>query len=380
MVKLKMTVYYIMMITMITLATGSYIFSRNKYIKNTWWIYIVLLFLILALRHPSMGYDLRYGSAYGYLGWFRRISYTDFKELSMISSMSQFEFGYVLLNRVIGVFSHNEQVFIAVCTALSILPFSLFIKRNSDYPLLSVIILIGLSSFLLYYSALRQTVALGICVCSVKYIQEENLKKFLLCIATATAIHYSAIFFTVSYFAYHIQIGRRVRLISITFIPILFALRKFLYPILNVYSGDYVTGGEMSSGTVTFWIYYLIYVFCILLTLFCPKKYFKDGVFHIEDKRNQRITIINGYFNIYFLASCCMIFQDVNPLSARLAAYYMFVLTALIPQILHIIKDRRLFYFMYFILFVTFLFFGLNRLDEGSDSYALSSPYRFFWQ
>ena len=61
--------------------------------------------LLLGLRHPSMGHDLRYLDSYGYLGGFQSIA----KSAWTLRDFKNYEVGYILFNKLISVFTTDNQ-------------------------------------------------------------------------------------------------------------------------------------------------------------------------------------------------------------------------------------------------------------------------------
>ena len=364
-----MTVYYGLYFFMTLLSFFLKKIKKKEYSNIASWVFIILIFLVLALRHPSMGHDLRYGTGYGYLGWYQKIANGRLTDVFEFTKQSNYDIGFVLFNKIISLISKNIQYFIIICTAISILPYAVFIKDNSELPLLSTVLFIANPSFLMQYSSIMQNIAMGICCISYKYIYAKDFKKFILTILLASLFHFSAIFFLVVYFAYHYELSKNKRLISVIILPIVFSLRIYIFPLVVSYFGSHILAGETSS-TKSFWIYYAIYIFAVFAYEI------NKGNKESKDETNK----INAFLNIYFLAVLFMIFQDINSLSARLAAYYIISLIVLIPCILSKINNKHIFAFCYIFFLLGFTYYGLNKLDVGRDSYAQCSPYYFFWQ
>ena len=209
-----MEIYYITIAIMFLYWTFVEIVYRNKKKKNMLLcgVFFILIFLILALRHPSMGIDLGYGTSYGYLSSFSYLSRLPIKELIMLNGYLNYEMGYILLNRLIGVVSNDQQFFLACCAFISLLPVSYVIWKKSDNICLSYFIYLGLPVFLLLFSGIRQSIAIGLCFYSIIYIQEKKLFKFVAIIIIATLFHSSAIIFLISYPLYYLKVSLKKKI------------------------------------------------------------------------------------------------------------------------------------------------------------------------
>lgn len=127
--------YYLLYIVLIFVD----LLKINK-ITDKWILYFTPIFLLLALRHPSMGIDLGYFRSYGYLHSFDYISKLSYINVLRIGSFSNYEFGYVLFNKFVSMIYPSRQLFLAICAFLSLYPFARLFKRYSNNSLLSFII------------------------------------------------------------------------------------------------------------------------------------------------------------------------------------------------------------------------------------------------
>lgn len=84
----------------------------------------IILLVIIGFRHPSMGVDLQYGKPGGYLGSFVAINNMSWSEV-LTTKYQNYERGYIILNKLIGVISTKEQSLLIVSCILSI--FQLYI-------------------------------------------------------------------------------------------------------------------------------------------------------------------------------------------------------------------------------------------------------------
>lgn len=133
------------------------------------------------------------------------IVYTNFYKnlgniLSMKSAFLQFEPGFVIVVRILKVFFKSEYSMFFCFAALSLLLKVNFIYKKSNYILISI--LLYYINFFIGFEmvAIRQSLAIGICVYSFKYIERRNIFKFLLTVTIAAMFHITAIAFLPAYF------------------------------------------------------------------------------------------------------------------------------------------------------------------------------------
>ena len=159
---------------------------------------LVILFSIIAILIPSVlagvrdsniGTDLE---VYGKPFFNRAVLSDSFEEYSNICET---ELGYRIINYIVSRFSDNINIFLFVLEFIIIgIVYLAFYQRRKEIP-----VWLGLLCYLfLFYSRflnlLRQGIAVSIIIYSYKYLEKNELKKFLLAILIATMFHTTAIF------------------------------------------------------------------------------------------------------------------------------------------------------------------------------------------
>lgn len=327
---------------------------KNKYVNLS---IFILLFMLFALRHQSMGIDLHYLSDYGYLGSFEKLSSYSWKEIITLESHQNYEKGYILLNKLIGSISTNRQFFIAVIAFLSLLPISIFIRKKSTTPAFSYIIYIGIPSFLLLFSGLRQDLAIGICALSYIFIEDKKPIKFIITVLIASLFHVSALVFLVAYPLYHLKINNTLRVASIGMIGVVYLLR---YPIFNIISTMFNKDfdADYNNSYVLLAVLSLVYMFGVAL-----------------GNRSERQ---NGYMNIFYVACVCQVFGSISSMVTRAGYYFLLALIILLPSLVEDVKDVQTREVMKTVTIYCFIAFGLFNLY--TSSWAMANPYIFFWK
>lgn len=329
--------------------------SRNHHIANSGFVF---LFLIFALRHQSMGNDLRYLAGNGYLGAFDTISQMSWSTVLGIQKYLNYERGYIILNKVIGSISSNRQFFLAAVSFLSLYPICRFVKTRSVSPAMSYVIFMGLPVILMYYSGLRQILAIAICVLSIDAIEEKKLIRFLLLIGLATLFHKSAWIFVISYPLFYFRPSKRVRWISVGGLALVYILRYRLFATLSYLFKDEASLYETNSITL-FLIFTMVYVVCFLF---------------VDEEVDHQLS---GYINLFYVACMVQSFAGIYNLAMRVGYYFMVVLIVLLPNVISNMQSNNKKIFTIGVA-VSFSLFGLYSI--GTSVWAKSAPYYFFWQ
>lgn len=327
--------------------------GRNKKIYIC--LMIGLLIVIFGLRAQTMGVDLK-----GYLSSFERLNQYSWNEIIHLESYLNYEKGYVIFNKLVGSIWYDRQFFLFVCAAVSLIPIGIISYKYSSNQLLTILVYMGLPVFLINYSALRQAIAVGITVLAFVYIKERKLLKFVLMIVFASIFHSSAFVFLIAYPLYGIKLNDHMAYFSIG-IPLLVYLLR--YPIFKVISRLFKENAvpDNNNAINLFLVLLLIYLFCVCW----------------GDRNNEKV---NGLSNIFLVACACQAMGGVHSLAVRVGYYFMLPLCILLPEVLKEMRVKQKFWrvLITWILGAIFLCYGLYSIKNGS--WAMSYPYKFFWE
>lgn len=304
-----------------------------------------------------MGIDLGYGTNYGYLASFNYLSKLSIKEIITMDGYLNYEKGYILLNSIIGLISKNQQFFLACCAFISLFPISYIIWKKSDSVCLSYIIYVGLPVFLLLFSGIRQSIAIGLCFYSIKYIQEKKLFRFVAIVIIAMFFHSSSVVFLVAYPIYHLKMSFQKRIVSIMVMPIVYIFRTPLFMFLGSFFKDNMQLDNNGSIKLLL-LFIIIYLFCVM--------------FGSSDEEE------NGYLNLFYCACLCQIFANLYSTALRVGYYFAIFLILLLPKVLDNMKNKEDATILKVVIGIFFIWFALNNLE--TSSWALSNPYIFFWE
>lgn len=355
-----MTVYYLIYALILCTAgiigrTGITPMQRKK--RSV--VYITaLVVLVVALRHPSMGIDLGYGRYYGYLVSFQQISRYTWKDLLALTGWQNYEWGYILFNRILGYISTDYQCLLIGCAIASIVPIGIMIWKNSEDPVFAMIVYLGLPCALVPFSALRQGIAIGICCMAYPLIQKKQRIKFILLVLFASLFHYSAFFFAIAYPLYHLKLSRPVRMASIPALAVIFAGR---YPLFAIFSKIFKKSAvmEQTGAFALMLVFALVYAFCVVFV-------------HNENDK--------GFLNVFYMACAVQCFGGVFSIAMRVGYYFMPALVIVLPNIIQNMRNPNNKKISRTCVMAAFAIYGLYSLYSSGIGWAMTYPYHFFWQ
>lgn len=354
--------YYIaygLMLVVALLTMGKHKSARNYCIAFT-----IIWTVILGLRHPSMGVDLRYQSDNGYLAVFEVIADLPWGDV-FTRRILNYERGYIILNKLISYLSSDPQLLIFICAVIITAIAAVIFNKNSPYPFMSSIIYLALPSFLINFSGLRQALAIAITFMSFEMIKKKKLIWFVLLITLAGTFHGSAYIFLAAYPIYHIRFNRLTSTITVI-VPVI--VYFFRYPLFEVFSKLFKKNAVIdNNGSVElFIIFWLIYFFCIVFG-------------------HERDDFESGTRNLFLMAVVCQAFGGLYDTAMRVGYYFMIYLTLLLPRIIeNLQKNKSNLYEMsssiliYVCIILVFTACGIYGMSVSS--WSMANPHTFFWQ
>lgn len=311
----------------------------------------IQLILLLSLRDYTIGVDVP-GYIYKFQFFFPNAS---FKQLFDNS----FELGFIILNKIIGNFTDNIQVFLSIISIISIVPVGRFIYKYSKMPFLSFALYICFDYYSFTFSGLRQGIAYGIILFSYDFIKQKKMAKFILIILFAGLFHKSALVFLPAFFVKELILNKKSMFIIITVDLVLFVFRRELFRIMiNVFYDKY----ELIESASYTWL-----TLCTAILVF--------GLFFYR----KVLSISPNSGTIYILliiGISFMLFSTVGNNVMRIANYYYMFVVIFIPEVINAIKDKRKVVIMMYILLI--FIFILYLLLLRRDGYSIV-PYKFYW-
>lgn len=342
---------------------------NKKYNDNFNFLIIIItiqLFFISAFRSVNVGTDLK-----RYIPRYKMIAETDFSHIFELRHTVDFEYGYILYNKVISIFSSNAQVLLIVTSIIIIFSFSYFIKKYSKIPWLSFYLFITLGFFGGSFNILRQYLAMSILLYSIKYIKERNLFKFLLCLVLATSIHTTAAAFVILYPLYNIKVNNEYITVLTCVLIILGLTSEFIIKLVldgTQYSKYlYEIGNGLGNGSGGGML-------MILITVFICMQLFKDSLKRVDAK------YVNLWLHMIIIAIIFNILALQLGIFERVMRYFIISMIIIIPNTIYSLKQKWLksIGVIFVLLLTTFYYFKIIMLSYSSSGGII--PYTFMWQ
>lgn len=285
----------------------------KKYNKFCIILFFSIFIALLALRSIETGTDIK-----AYFRTFSNISNLSFHGLLNYSEKDELLFYF--LNKIISLIGGSFQFFLFVCALISILPIMFLYKKESQNSMLTMSLFLVVAPFSIFFSGLRQALALGIIAVAYNFIKDKKLFKFILLVIVASYFHKSAIFCLLLYPIYHAKITNRWLIFVIPIMSVTFIFREQIFSvILQFISTNFYEAYNYIKPTGA-------YSILILLILFAIYSYL------LPDKNKIDKEFI-GLRNFLLLAICIQFFASINSQIMRINYYVLLFIPLLIPRI-----------------------------------------------
>ena len=350
-----MLIYIILII--LTIIFGM-IFEKNN--KKLYSIIMIILFTLIAgLRNYTIGNDTQpyFHSFNNFLVY----GYDSF-------SISRFEKGYILLNLIVGIFTDNFTIMLTICALIINIFICNFIRKNSKSMCMSFLLFFFCRFFFSEMNIVRQYIALGIFLYSIKYIENKRMLKYLLYICIAAAFHYSVIFMIPLYYLYDIKLDKKkiiyMSLITLLVNYVFYDILMKLTNVLGIYQG-YVTefyGSNKIGSIIVFFMYFIVYIFLLYIT-----------------KHKKVMKKDNFLYNCSFILVLVSFLAIKLSVLSRITEYLSILMIVQIPNFIGYIespKKRLVLYMGVIFCFICYCVVITYFRPNWNNIY----PYKFYWQ
>lgn len=345
-----MLIYWVNLCLVFIWTLGFKIFNKTSSQKLMNILFIQLL-LLLVLRDYSVGSDTA-----AYISLFERINLYPFFNFDI----SRHEAGYILLNKIIGLFTQNKQIFISVMAFFPLMLFFRFIKKESKIKWLSVVLFITLGFYTNTFNWFRQIIAMALIVNSIEYVKTNQFKKFIGITIIASLFHFTALAFIPIYFIRNIRINiKTITIYAFMGVFIFF----FSRPIINIVASLFATYEYTldSGGGTTF---LLILIMILFFSLF-----FKKNILSVSPEQQV-------YYHILFFAILFQLLALEFGLVTRVVRYFSIFLIVFIPNTIYYFRDKYITILGLSLVCVLTLLIYYNSLLNDISSIT---PYKFFF-
>ena len=338
--------------------TGGKIQKQQKKQAVVMTSFFIILLAILMLRHKSVGTDIS-----TYIARFKYIARMSFDR---IFEVFESERGYYVLNKIISIFTKNEQWFLVIMALISVIPVAVLYSKESENALLSISIFIIISNFAMLFSGLRQSVAIAIIVISYYFVKNKKPVWFILFVLLAFTFHKSALIALLLYPFYHMNITRKKLLFFIPVIGFVFVFNKPIFEFLLQFLGEY--GEDYQYEETGAYMMIILFALFLLLSYIAPS----------EESLDKETIGLRG---IAVLTLMLQIFALASTVAMRMNYYFMVFMPILIPRVLNRCseKNKQIYQLVSVIITIFFIIYYIYGMHEGKNTLHMY-PYRPFWK
>lgn len=280
--------------------------------------FFFILFCLLSFRDITIGVDLK---NYKYI--FETVGAASWGEIFDVFDMEK---GYVLLNKLVFTISNSFQFFLCVVALITMIPLFFLYKNETENPLLTIALFMTVAPFSMYFSGLRQAIAISLMVPAYYFVKKKKLIPFVLMVFLISLFHKSGFIVLILYPIYHFKISTASIWLLGLFLIITWIFRapifSFVMDIIGGYGGRY--DDIQDTGA---------YAMLILFVVFAVYSYvIPDPKKMSDDTRGLR--------NVLFLVIAIQVFASVSTVVMRMNYFFLILIPILIPKIVEIRKTE----------------------------------------
>ncbi|MDE6728391.1 MAG: EpsG family protein [Oscillospiraceae bacterium] len=313
---------FVYLINIVLISVYALVFCRGEQTKLKKSLYVGLCFyqcFTIAFMRSGIGTDY---------GWY----YTGFREMaeSGFSDMSYFdwEIGFIFLNKLLGLFTHNSAVFIGVAAAISLSgPFWLIWKYSRN-PFMSVFLFLNTYLFYLNLNYVRQAIAMSIMCFAYGFLKDRKLLWYLLLCVVAATFHLPVIYLIPVYFITFIKLNPKTLPIYAGGLVIYFIVSgPVLKLLLQHFHQEY-----QDSQFIKYGIAWKYAVFPILLCVAVVVL-----AFYLDFKMSRDLNVL---MHLMLMMGFWQIVMTKHALFERFSYYTMTFMIIAIPEMIYAFKDK----------------------------------------
>lgn len=298
-----------------------------------------ILFLVLAFTQCAVISIMRSNIGTDYVMYFN-----GFKEMAQsgFSNMKHedWEIGYILLNKIIGIFTDRAAVLFAVTTIISLAgPFYLILRYSKNY-FMSVFLFLNTYLFYLTMNYIRQGIAMSIMCFAYGFMKncdlgngkklwkDKNMWLFLLLVAVAATFHLPVVYMIPVFFISFIKLNWKTLPIYAVGLIVYFATSDFILDkLLSHFHQEYADSRFINNGIA---FYYAIIPLIICVAMIALAFFLK---FKLSRSLNLllHLTLMMGFWQIV---------MTKHALFERFSYYTMIYLIIAVPEAIYAFKEK----------------------------------------
>ena len=326
--------------------------KKNSEINGSIFLFSkTLLGIWLASIPPMFISAVRYNVGTDYFDTY----YTGFYRILNESKFDNFEIGYLLLNKIIQLFTDNVFV-LFIITSILFVSFTYASIYELSYCIpISILMFFFTRYYFIGMNGVRQFIAISIATYSLKYVLKKDLKRFLLYIILACSFHYSTILFAPVWFLNNLKINKKrlVVLICIDILLFVFGIEIIIDILSRTKYANLLIRYNVCGLTFT--------IFTILL----------NGLILTISYTNFKSRVNDGkyrlFLNIQIVCFLVTLVLRSIPLMERIYWIYSFPIIVTFPWLVHGIKSsqiRRICIFTVLFIFALYMVYDIFIMHD----------------
>lgn len=270
------------------------------------------------------------------------------------------EKGYIMLNKIIGIFSENSIYLMVTISFIILILFFREFRRESSYVWFSVLLFINIGSYYTSFNITRQILATAIVFAGSKFLYERKFIKYLIIVVIAALFHKTALIMIPFYFILQNKFrGKTIFFVFLALLILTIYIDRFMDLIQRYFYIGYtygIVGRNITNVVVPLAIFIFVLFYLNLVDL----------------NKNRNNILVNAVLFYVFFSILGLRVQILQ----RFAEFFSPYALILIPNIVSQIKDKYL-KKGYVIIIIIFFLVMYNYVTLSGTGY---DPFYFIWK
>lgn len=322
-------------------------------------VFFLIFLAILSLRSMQVGADLK-----NYHYFFKQVQGIGFVDLFTF----YLEPGYFVLAKITQIFTQNFQIFLALIAFLTVIPIWKMYRKESSNAYLTLILFATVAPFTVYFSGLRQILAVTLGIPAYYYTKQKKPLQFVLIVLLAYFFHQSALLLFFLYPLYHVKLTKNsFYFVAPAMLGVVFFGKEIFIFLLPFMGERYIQRYADITSTGAYTVLLLLFVFALY-------------AFIIPDEKKMDAETL-GLRNILLLCVVIQCFAPVNSMAMRMNYYFLIFVPLVIPKIAESAKPcyKKLSSMSVVVMNLVFTAWFLYNGYRGGDMLNVF-PYIPFWR
>lgn len=242
-------------------------------------------------------------------------------------SYEDWEIGYILLNKIVGLFSAWPGTIMVVTSVISMVGPAYLIARYSKDPFLSVFLYVNFYLFYLDMNFIRQAIAMSILCFAYGFLRDKKFWRFLLLVIIASSFHFTALYMIPVYFVCLLRINSRTMLLYLFGLFYYYLLSDGLLKfVLSRFHSEYAGSQFIKQGITPF---YTAVPLIVTLAMIVAAYYVKDKTRTFEVLIH--CTLMMGFWQVI---------STKHSLFERFSYYTMLFMVLAVPEAISAFRSQ----------------------------------------